>query len=211
MTTGKIHAAAKPGRLVPATISALLLVSSAVVLPASAEGSSPIESRGYASVGAFLNNSDLKIRLDGSVGGTGTEVDWGKTFGKGEQARFRLDGLWRITDKHHLRLMFTDYTHTKKRTLDRDIQWGDDLILASSSVKSQLGFQIAEAAYEYAFKHSENAELALSAGVHYTTFVAKLRLNVDTTGGSGGANLGDKASVGAPLPVFGGHGLWHLG
>ena len=199
------------GRLLPAGGAAVLLLCAGFAHPASAEGSSPIESRGYVSLGAFLNKSDLKIRLDGSAGVPGTEVDWGKTFGDGEQTRFRLDGLWRITDKHHLRLMFTDYTRKKTRTLGEDIQWGDDLILASSSVKSQLGFQIAEAAYEYAVKHNENIELALSAGVHYTSFVAKLKVNVDTTGGSGGAELGDKASVGAPLPVFGGHGLWHLG
>ena len=199
------------GRSLPAGGAALLLVCISMAPPASAEGSSPIESRGYVSLGAFLNESDLKIRLDGSAGETGTEVDWGKTFGDTEQMRFRLDGLWRITDRHHLRLMFTDFTRKKTRTLGEDIQWGDDLILASSSVRSQLGFQIVEAAYEYAVKHDENMELALSAGVHYTSFVAKLNVNVDTTGGSGGAELGGKASVGAPLPVFGGHGLWHLG
>jgi hypothetical protein len=211
MINGDPRTQAAFARFLPAASAAVLLGCVSLAPPASAEGSSPIESRGYVSLGAFLNKSDLKIRLDGSVGDTGTEVDWGKTFGDNEQTRFRLDGLWRITDRHHMRLMFTDYTHKKTRTLGEDIQWGDDLILASSSVKSQLGFQIAEAAYEYAIKHNENMELALSAGVHYTSFVAKLKVNVDTTGGSGGAELGGKASVGAPLPVFGGHGLWHLG
>jgi hypothetical protein len=212
MTTLANHVGLASGRLVPLAMSALLVTSVMAAHPALAEGSSPIESRGYFSVGAFLNKTDLKIRLDGSAGEIGDEVDWGKTFGGDSgQTRFRLDGLWRFSDKHHLRLMFTDYTYSKTRTLDEDIQWGDDLILASSSVKSKLGFQIAEAAYEYAVKHDENMELALSAGVHYTAFVAKLNVNADTTGGSGGAELGGKASVGAPLPVFGGHGLWHLG
>jgi len=211
MFTGNSYNAGTAGRFLRMAIPLVILACAGLAPTAWAEGSSPIESKAYASIGAFLNTSDLKIRLDGSAGQIGDEIDWGKTFGDSEQIRFRLDGLWRFNDKHHLRLMFTDYTHTKTRTLGEDIQWGDDLILASSSVKSKLGFQIAEAAYEYAVRHDEKMELSLSGGVHYTTFVAKLNVNVDTSGGSGGAELGGKASVGAPLPVFGGHGLWHLG
>jgi hypothetical protein len=211
MFTKRIQVGLAHSRPLTWATAAILIASVTISVPASAEGASPIESKGYASLGAFLNKSDLKIRLDGSAGEIGDQVDWGKTFGNGEQVRFRLDGLWRFNDRHHMRLMFTDYTHTKSRSLSEDVQWGDDLILAGSSVKSKLGFQIAEAAYEYALRHDEKMELALSAGVHYTTFVAKLKVNVDTTGGSGGAELGGKASVGAPLPVFGGHGLWHLG
>ncbi|HSF77277.1 MAG TPA: hypothetical protein VLA38_01550, partial [Steroidobacteraceae bacterium] len=92
------------GPFLPVAGAAVLLACASLATPASAEGSSPIESRGYVSLGAFLNESDLTIRLDGSAGENGTEIDWGKTFGDTGQTRFRLDGLWRITDRHHLRV-----------------------------------------------------------------------------------------------------------
>ena len=43
------------------------------------------------------------------------------------------------------------------------------------------GFTIFEAAYEYAFMHSENYELAGTIGLHYTTL--ELKLTAETAGG----------------------------
>lgn len=190
---------------------AMLAVCTGFAAPARADDANLIDSKGYLSLGTFLNRSSLKVRVDGQAGETGTVVDWGNTFGDKDVSRFRLDGVWRITDKHHMRFMFTDYSRSATRTLDQDIQWGDNTIYADSSVTAKTGFSIAEAAYEYAGWRKDTYELALTAGVHYTTFHAKLNVNVDSSGGGAVGELSDKASVDAPLPVFGGHGMWKLG
>ncbi len=169
-----------------------------------------IDQKGQVSLGTFLNQSDLKIRVDGDAA-RGTEIKWERTFGKGEKNRFRLDGVYRFTPRHHLRLMYTDYSTSRKKTLDEDVEWGDDLILAGSSVTGSLGFTVAEAAYEYAIRTRENLEFSLTAGLHYTTFEAKLVSDVQTPGDSLEGQLGGKASVDAPLPVFGGRAMWGLG
>ena len=171
-----------------------------------------ITAKANASLGTFFNSNSLKIRVDGELDDLpGTPIDWDNTFGKGEKTRFRLDGVWRFTDKHHMRVMLTDYSVSETATLERDIQWGDDYILAGSRATGKLGFSVAEVAYEYAFKHKENMELALTAGIHWTTFEAKLTANLDTSVGDLQGQLGGKASVDAPLPVFGARGMWRLG
>jgi hypothetical protein len=171
-----------------------------------------ITGKGQVSLGSFVNNSTTKIRLDGDLGSQGTTIDWGQQFGDSDVTRFRLDGVWRFNDRHHLRVLYTDYSRSRTTVLDEDIDWGDDTLLAGSNAKGLLEFSIYEAAYEYALRHSDRTELALTAGLHYTTFAATLTADADTGGGGGASGtVGSKASVGAPLPVFGGSGLWRLG
>jgi hypothetical protein len=198
-------------RLVAA--AALAVVSGSLLAPAAlADDFNLITAKVNLSLGTFLNSNSLKLRVDGEVTEVpGTEIDWDNTFGAGEKSRFRFDGLWRITDRHHLRAMVTDYSLSRTATLDEDVRWGDDLILAGSEANGKIGFSIAEVAYEYAFKHDENLELALTAGIHYTTFEARLTADVLTPGGDLSGTLGGKASVDAPLPVFGARGMWRLG
>ena len=191
----------------PAAMLAALASAPAAV----AEDFNLITAKGGASLGTFLNSNDLKIRVDGEAGNLGTTIDWSNTFGAGEKSRFRLDGVWRFTPKHHLRVMVTDYSTSQTETLERDIEWGDDFIKAGSKATGKVGFSIAEVAYEYAFKHKENMELALTAGIHYTSFEAKLTADLDTSVGDLQGELGGKASVDAPLPVFGARGMWRLG
>lgn len=163
------------------------------------------------SLGTFTNESDVTIRADGEST-TGTEFNWGDTFGDVDGTKFRLDGYWRINDRHHVRFMYTENSNKKTRTLDRDIEWNGQLIPVDASVESEFGFKIIEAAYEYDFSSKEDRELVLSIGVHYTTNSYRLRATFATPGGGGGTSTVDsKASVDVPLPVIGARGMWNLG
>jgi len=194
------------------TAGALALVAGLTVAPAAmADDADLIAGKGYVSLGAFTNSSDLKIRVDGEAGETGTEVNWNTKFGDDADTRLRLDGLYRFTPKHHLRMMYTDYSRSATRTLDQDIEWQGDTILAGSSVKGETSFSILEAAYEYGFHPSEDLEFGLSAGLHWAAFEASIKTDIQTPGGEASDTLGGKASVDLPLPVFGGRALWRMG
>jgi hypothetical protein len=170
-----------------------------------------IQQRGQISLGMFTNDSEVKIRVD-AEGDPGTVVDWGRTVGdNGDVSRFRLDGLWRINPRHHIRLMYTDYSSDESQTIDEDIEWQGDTIPANATVRSHLGFSIFEAAYEYGFINSDKYELAASAGLHVAKFDASLKATVDVGGGGGTAEVGGPASVDAPLPVIGVRGMWRMG
>ena len=177
---------------------------------AQAEEVNLIDQTGYVSLGTFLNNSEMKIRVD-AEGDEGSVVDWGREFGNKDVNRFRLDGIWRINPRHHIRLMYTDYSRDRSETIDHDIEWQGDTIPASATVRAHQGFTIIEGAYEYAFMHSDTLELVGSAGLHYTKLEASLKATVDLGGGGGTAEVGGPASVNAPLPVIGGRVLWRMG
>lgn len=178
---------------------------------AQAQDANLIEARGQVSLGSFLNNSDLRIRVDGDTQ-TGSEVDWGRTFGDEDVTRFRLDGLWRFNERHRLRVMYTDYSFNRTETISEEIEWQDDVFPVDAVVRAEQGFEIIEAAYEYAFLRKENYEVSAGIGLHYTRLEASLRADVAAPGGGGGTvEIGGPASVDAPLPVIGVHGLWRVG
>jgi hypothetical protein len=194
-----------------ASLAAACLAVGLAAAPAQADDVDLLQTSGYVSLGTFLNGSSLRIRLDGEAGETGTDVDWGDSFGDDDVSRFRLDGLWRFADRHHLRFLYTDYSRSKTATLDEDIEWGGETIPVDAEVRAKLGFEIIELAYEYAFLKRENYELAAGIGLHYTTFDASLRASVEGPNGGGTEERGGTASVDAPLPVIGLHGLLNIG
>jgi len=196
---------------------ALSIASPVMLAPvAQADGSSgtaPIDlitGRGFVSVGTFANSTALDIRLDPSTNLPGTEIDWDQRFDLQNSKRFRMDAVWRFSPKHHLRLLYTDYSQTDRTTLDTEVQWGDDIFPVNAQVTGTLGFEVIEAAYEYAFVSSERAEVAGSIGLHYTTLEARLAATV-TSPTTGARTIGGPRSVEAPLPVIGVRGMWRLG
>lgn len=166
--------------------------------------------RGFVSVGTFANSTALDIRLDPSTRLPGTEIDWDQRFGLENSKRFRMDGVWRFSPEHHLRLMYTDYSQTDRATLDSEVQWGDDTFPVNAQVTGTLGFEVIEAAYEYAFVSTERAEVTGSVGLHYTTLEARLSATV-TSPTTGARTVGGPRSVDAPLPVVGARGMWRIG
>ena len=176
-------------------------------------GTAPIDlitGRGFVSVGTFANSTALDIRLDPSTNLPGTEIDWDQRFDLQNSKRFRMDAVWRFSPKHHLRLLYTDYSQTDRTTLDTEVQWGDDIFPVNAQVTGTLGFEVIEAAYEYAFVSSERAEVAGSIGLHYTTLEARLAATV-TSPTTGARTIGGPRSVEAPLPVIGVRGMLRLG
>ena len=192
------------------------LVAAALFLASSAASAQdaydPLTGRGYLAVGSFANSTALDIRLDGaSSGAIGTEIDWDQRFGLEDSKRFRVDGLWRFMPRHHLRLLYTDYSQTDRGTAQGVIQWGDELIPVGAEVTAGLGFEVIEAAYEYALVSTPRSEVAASVGLHYTTLEARLSAVVTAGGAGAGRTVGGPRSVEAPLPVLGVRGMWRLG
>ena len=149
-------------------------------LPALAEDPDPLENPFHLTLGTFLVNSDTEVRLDGKLG-TGTPVDFDKTFGdEGDQTRFRLDGSWRFAKRHKVRAMIFSTSRTDSREFDREIEWEDEVFPVGTKVKGEVDFAVYQVAYEYLFLRRETWELGASIGIHYTTFETKLSATVET-------------------------------
>ena len=140
---------APPMRRHWAALVAILALGAHTRPVASAEPAPDLLSgRGFLAAGVFSNRTDLQIRFDPSSLKAGTEVDWDQRFGLADSHRFRVDGLWRFKPRHHLRFHYTDYSQTDRARIDKEIQWGDELIPVNSDVTGPLGFEIIELAYE---------------------------------------------------------------
>jgi hypothetical protein len=163
----------------------------------------------YLALGTYIVETDTDVRLDGESG-QGTNVDWEKTFGSGDVTRFRFDGQWRFADRHKVRFMWFDSSREAARTLDDDIEWGDETFPVSARVKSEFSFAVYELAYEYAILRRDNYEVSGSFGLHYTELDLELSAKAESSGGTLDADIRESGSVGAPLPVIGLRGLWAL-
>lgn len=161
------------------------------------------------SLGTFILDFDPTLRLDGAAG-TGTPVDWRRTFGGGDLTRFRIDGSWRFHDRHKLRAGWFNYSRTRLAVIDQEISWGDEVFLVDSEVQSEFDFDVYQLGYEYAFRRRESYELAASIGVHVTDLSASLSARGSIEGGVPGEASAETGSATAPLPVIGLGVLWAL-
>jgi hypothetical protein len=164
----------------------------------------------HISLGAFLVDTDTKLRLDGEAGEQGRQIDWERSFGEGDVNRFRVDGYWRFAERHKLRALVFSSSRSASRTFDEDIEWGGETYPASATIDGEIKFSIYELAYEYAFMRRDNFELDASIGLHYADFEASLGAEVAIGGTAANRRIDRSGNIGAPLPVFGLRGTWLL-
>jgi len=164
-------------------------------------------------LGIFVVTSTNRVGLSGTANAGGKSVDFGETFGtNGNSTRFRADALWRITPTQHVLFMWFASDVTGTRTLNRDINWGDDTFKAGLTATAEIRNNVYELSYEYAFLRGRDYEVGASFGVHYDRINASISGTATVTLPDGtvhSASAQSKAaSVPAPLPVFGLRATW---
>jgi hypothetical protein len=164
------------------------------------------------SAGVFIVGTDISAGLNGQSS-RNPSVDFDQTLGRASDAsRGRIDALWRINPRHHIRLAYFNYDTTRNRVLDRDVAWGDNTYRAGANLTSNTKFSNYEVDYEYAFMRSLNYEVAGTLGIHYTDFSLNLTGIATVNGPAGGTTTTGLVSrtgkVPAPLPVLGIRGGW---
>jgi hypothetical protein len=185
----------------------LLAVLSAGRLAAQRDDSL-IDSNLILQLGGFLVSTDTKVRVDGTFTGSGTEVDLEEDLGFDDANRFRLDGLWRISPRHHLRGAWFRFDRDTSRRVGRDLEFGGIVIPIQAEVSAELDTSIWELAYEYAFLHRDNYEVAAFIGVHAISFDLGVQASLGTSGLL--QTRTERAETSSPLPVVGLRGLWRV-
>jgi len=196
--------------LLPAASALALLLGT---VPARADdGANLLSNRFQVAAGTFVLETDTDIQLNGDSG-EGSAIDWERDLGDdGDETRFRIDAYWRFADRHKLRALWFNNSTDRSRTLDEEIVWGDVTYPVDAEISAEFDFDVYELAYEYAFLRRENYELAVTAGLHYTTLGLVLEGEASLDGGEPvSGSVREEGSVDLPLPVFGLRGLWHLG
>src|SRR5688572_16355417 len=175
--------------------AAILMATVAPTLQA--EAGNPLNDRFSVSLGGFLLETDTTIRVDGEVGGTGTEIDAGRDLGLQDADRFRVDAYWRMTPRQKLRLMYFDTRADGRRVIDEEIDFGDETYPIDAEVEGHIKTQVLSLAYEFDFWQGENFELGGTFGIHNLKFETSLSATIN---GQTGA-IASSAEANGPLPV----------
>lgn len=172
----------------------------------------PLQDRFAISLGGFDMSSDTTIRAD-SIDGVqvGDTVEVEPILGIDDESVFRAELTWRFLPRHKLHLMYFETDRTGTRTLEEDLNFGDETFPVDVEVDSDLAFDITELAYEYQLLTGDDYQLGASIGIHNVGFDMALEAEVDAGGGGAVATLRESVSTDAPLPVLGLRGIWHIG
>jgi len=199
-------------------ISSVLVVSAAVALalglsrPASAQysssyGASPGMGESFRiDVGGFFQKFDTSIYLESSSGAS-TNVNLESLFGQDvHKTSFRIDGSWRFGRHASLVFGYVGWARSSTATMPYDVQWGDYVLHAGSSVDSRL--RVAVPQLYYAYSTGSNATMELGGMIGFSTYVNKASLDASgSISGPGGtvtkSYSSDQWHLTVPVPATG--------
>jgi len=168
-----------------------------------------LASRFTIEVGGYLPTLSTTARLDSPTLGRGTDIDFEDDLDLSEReflgfAQFtaRLSRSWR------LQLDYIDLSRSTTTTLERQIEWGDDIYTVGATVQGYFDVKVARLAFGYSFLRKPTWELGGTFGAHLMDVGAGLGLAIQS--GGGGISGAREADIGglAPLPNFGLYWAW---
>jgi hypothetical protein len=153
-------------------------------------------------LGAFINQKNVKFRVDGSV--PGEDIDFDDIWGvDSNDTSFAGVMRWRFGEKWSLWGQFFDTSDGATAVLEEDIHWEDDVLKAGSSVGAGVDLSVARIFFGRIFSAGPRHEFGIGAGFHWLEIGAFVEgeffVNDESTG-----FRRDQVDAAAPLPNIGG-------
>ncbi len=163
-------------------------------------------------VGSFYETTDADFRLDASTNHMGTPIKLEKELGLDDSGQLlRLGVEWRPFERHQFSAGYYELSRNGRRTLDRDIEFGDVVFPVNASLESESDFQLAELLYTFWAVKKPRGGLGLSLGVAGVSVEAHLKAQVTVPNGGGTVSRDKRASTDLPVPLLGIEGRYALG
>lgn len=153
-------------------------------------------------LGAFLPAFQTKVQVDNSALGAGDRVDLEDDLGVDQDTSGGwFSAEWRFAPRHRIGFNYSRFTLKGAQTLQREIQIDDEIYPVGASTSTQWRLQIVPIAYSYSVMQREQDELALTAGLHWSS----LSLRIQGSASLGAQDVSHEATAKAdvPLPLFG--------
>ena len=117
------------------------------------------------SVGSFWQAFDTRVRLNGSDGETGTDINVERDLGLPEnQTNFHLAGFYRFSDHSRLDLEYVGWSRSRSTTLERQIEWGDVVYDVGVTLSSDTSAHMVNVIYKYSFFNNGKVVFGLNGG-----------------------------------------------
>ena len=150
-------------------------------------------------IGIFSPNKELAFRVDGTAGGEDTGIDFDEQFDLGHtEDVLALEFTWRFGTKWSMRLQKYDLSRDQHAVLEEDIQWGDDVIQAGSSVTAGSNFELARVFFARSFDTDPQYDYGIGVGLHWLSIGAFIERDLIINFGETSA-----VSTSGPLPNIG--------
>jgi len=150
------------------------------------------------SVGGFVSESDTTLQLNSKTLGVGAVIDLENALGVERSFQtYRIDARYRFgeTRRHEIEFHYFDSKRTGDRTLDRDLQIGDNFFPAGTGVTTEWELQFINFDYVYNFLMDDRVRVGVSAGLHTTGIGLKIQ--------EAGGQKVQAEDFTAPLPMLG--------
>jgi hypothetical protein len=162
----------------------------------------PGEERFTIGLGAVLNSFGTELRVDNATLGQGSNVNLRDDFGvEQDESSFWASAEWRFAPRHRIGVNYSVFTLSGTRTATRQIQIGDEVYPAGTTLTSELKLQIIPITYSYSLIKSDQHELAATVGVHWSRASFKAQGSASLSGQDANADVTADADL--PLPLIG--------
>lgn len=165
----------------------------------------------YINVGGFLTSVNTDARIDSTLYGIGTGLDFESDLGLDNSPLvWRLDAGWRIAPKHQLIFSYFQINRDETWVLNRNINWEDYTLAAGTHVKTSWDSNFYQIYYRYSFMQGSWGEWGITGGISYLRQEAGIEGAATLRNGVATTAYYEKAyeTVNAPIPVIGLFGTW---
>ena len=178
-------------------MSALICLA---VLPSAAAGADarePADERGGLVLAAFDAGRNTDARFDSaSRSGSGSDIDLEDDLGLEHYLTVgRLSGYVWITRRHRIDFSLFDLSREASKTLEKQIEFGDDIFLVSAHVQTSNELKIYKLDYTFVPLSRDRGFLGVVAGL----YVARTGMSLSDAA----RGMAESQQLTAPLPVFG--------
>jgi hypothetical protein len=170
----------------------------------------PFAHRFGLSLGGYFQIFNTKAGYS-SENNPGEEVDLENESGlPRNRQNLRLEGYYRLGQRHRLDFGSYFWNRSATRTLDQDIEWQDVVYQVGASLSTSFDTQVYKVAYRYSLVQSESVELMVSGG--FSAFSNQIEIAGEgKIIGADGQPVGEgtferkRSSKVIPVPVVGLH------
>ncbi|HHQ48647.1 MAG TPA: hypothetical protein ENK19_07160 [Acidobacteria bacterium] len=194
----------------------ILVVALGLSLPAIAQEPKRVASPGKVhdrwaiSLGFFLPYYNTDARVS-SPEHEGSYVDLEDDLGfKADDSVFRLDGLFRISKRHHLKLTWFSLNRTSSKSIEEQINWDDYVFDVGVNVRGRFDMDLYKLVYRYMILEGSRLEFGVGAGISYMAFDFGLGGQAHIVGEEGEETFEAtwRRSPDIPVPALGATARW---
>jgi hypothetical protein len=187
----------KNGAAVLAAVLVIVLLAAVAPAEAQSDGYALFDKLSFKVEGSWIS-MNTQIRLDSSVLGEGTTLNFEDLGLKGTKVNPTLDFEWRIARHHLLTVRWQKIDRSGSEQILEDIQWGDLIIPVDAEIT--LSHDVSQAFINYAYFPwvKERWAAGFGIGFRWMDVTTNLTWEGENTEGEQSTGYG----VSAPLPYF---------